>query len=127
MADGRKAGRMAFVQGVRREQRLVLYTDLVEEARVDLQHRVSHGRELGTLEELQDRPISHHPHPVSRENGAAQRSQQLQQSRVPDRGTLSRVRKAVDLCEQNIGLELVMQCIFVDVYPRPWCENKMTK
>lgn len=88
---------MAFVHGVRGEQRLVLYADLVQEAWLDLQHRVSHGRELGTLEELQDRTVSHHSHPVSGENGPTQRSQQLQQPRIPDRGTRSRVWKAVDL------------------------------
>lgn len=78
LADGCKAGRMAFVHSVCGQQRLVLHADLVEEARLDLQHRVSHGWELGALEELQDRAISHHTHPVRRENGAAQRRQQFQ-------------------------------------------------
>lgn len=69
--DRLQAGGVARVDGMHQQQRLVLNTDLVEEALLDLDHRVSHGGEFGALQELEDGAFGHDAHPVSGQHGLA--------------------------------------------------------
>lgn len=71
MVERLEAGRVARVDCVHEQERLVLDADLVEEALLDLDDGVSHGGELGALQELEDGAFGHDAHPVSGQHSLA--------------------------------------------------------
>lgn len=83
LPGGGQATRVLVVQRVGGQQRLLLHTDLVGEARVDGHDGVRHGGVFGALDELQLGALHHDGVPQDGQDRGAERLQQLHQLAVP--------------------------------------------